>query len=308
MHYRRHIIRLQDDGSHEKFSTFVPSLKCSRLGLFSERSSPKAGNSNNPAKMSKQLFVQKIALLEGHNKRPWIPSFPLELTIEIVDARIIGLEKVCRVQSPPPMLASTWESLEYRTKRLAASPWLPTRKLEIVGDDVPDHVELDVLKKVLVRLDPCFLTLSYEEKSFDLSIASQHVFHVAGQGNWAPSGTIKDINQLYAVAIELSLKLETAKPPGMIPPGGRPPGLPIIPPIGRRPPPFRLSGKACCGCCSCNCHRPKVKTKEPETKSRWGFLRFGWLRNPFRRRNDRSDAGSVTSTSSSGSDTDTLAD
>lgn len=244
--------------------------------------------------MSNQFFVQKLAYLEGYCRRAPTSKPIFDVTIDNTDARLIRLENTSRIHSPPPMLSSTWESLEFRARRLPTP--MGSREINIVEGDAPNDVQMDTLKRVLFRLDSCFLTFFYEEKVFDLSIIAQHVCYVAGQSRCVVIAPIKDINQLYAVALELCLKVE-GQPRGPPPPPSNvfPMSRPFNPRIiGATPGPSCTKTRG--GCCSCRCHNGKAKNAK--SKGVWNFLKFGWLRNPFRKHDDRSDAESVTSSSS----------
>ncbi|ETS76198.1 hypothetical protein PFICI_11585 [Pestalotiopsis fici W106-1] len=288
--------------------------------------------------MAKHLFVQKIATLEGYKGVDIAQAF-FDVTLQNVDARLINLEKLFSIASPPPMLDVTWESLEFRAKRLWQ--YLPRQAL-VVTVDRDDQaqgssVTPEALRKVLIRLDPSPLlsrepekkkkkrtatdkldeytkhdeaaTAAIDEEDFDLAYEAQKLCHAAGKRGLAIVDPIKDLDYLYAAAVDLTISFETnrrhpnIRPPGM-PPGMMGPGMP--PPM--RPPvhPFGKPPKPCCGCCSCYCHSPSPRIIDVDVKKKkritGGFFRFGWLRNLFRRKKTTdydSDTASYTSSSAS---------
>ncbi|KAF7539306.1 hypothetical protein G7054_g2255 [Neopestalotiopsis clavispora] len=244
--------------------------------------------------MAKHLFVQKVACLEGHRGFEIAKGF-FEVTVENIDTRLINLEKAYNIASPPPMLDVTWESLEFRAKRLYQ--YLPHRALLVNQDeDQPTEkssVTPQTLRKVLTRLDPkLVLTREPETKKtktktttdklgdeikdvaaddgdeIDFAFEAQNLWFAAGKKAWQFDELIKDVDQLYAAAVDLTFQFE--KP-----------------------------------LCTCFCHpSPKLKLGRKK-RITGGFFRFGWLKNMFSRKKKLdydSDTSSVT-TSSSGSST-----
>ncbi|KAI4594772.1 hypothetical protein KJ359_007575 [Pestalotiopsis sp. 9143b] len=281
---------------------------------------------------TKHLFVQKLANLEGAKGVDVARGFYEDVTVSSVDARVIHLEKILSIASPPPMLEATWESLEFRAKRLWR--FLPAHGLVVaVDEDAPMAVTPEALRKVLLRLEPSPLSREPERRKkaelpekevgddglkrvvveadeFDFVCAAQQLYYLAGSNGWAIFDPVKDINHLYAAAIDLTLKLEIGPAPGRQfpnrPPGMRPVGMPSMFPRGPPPPPPGRK-KSCCGCCSCFCHSGPVRIIPSKRKKiATGFFKFGWLRNLFsRKKRYDSDASSINSSSSEES---TLAD
>ncbi|KAF3016416.1 hypothetical protein E8E14_003168 [Neopestalotiopsis sp. 37M] len=291
--------------------------------------------------MAKHLFVQKVACLEGHRGFEIAKGF-FEVTVENIDTRLINLEKAYNIASPPPMLDVTWESLEFRAKRLYQ--YLPHRALLVNQDDdqptEKSSVTPQTLRKVLTRLDPKLVltrepetkkaktktttdklgdeikdVAADDEDEIDFAFEAQNLWFAAGKKAWQFDELIKDLDHLYAAAVDLTFQFEKPlvggppmPPPGpMIGPGIR--GPPIHggrPPPPKPPPfPFARSRKSCCGCCTCFCHpSPKLKLGRKK-RITGGFFRFGWLKNLFSKKKKLdydSDTSSVT-TSSSGSST-----
>lgn len=222
---------------------------------------------------TKHLFVQKLANLEGSKGVEVARGFYEDVTLSSVDARVIHLEKILSIASPPPMLEATWESLEFRAKRLWR--FLPAHGLVVaVDENEPMAVTPAALRKVLLRLEASPLSREPEKRKkaelpekelgddglkhavgveadeFDFAVAAQQLYYLAGQNGWGIFDLVKDIDHLYAAAIELTLKMEIGPAPGRQfpnrPPGLRPVGMPSMFPRGPPPPPGRK--KSCCGC------------------------------------------------------------
>lgn len=223
---------------------------------------------------TKHLFVQKLANLEGSKGVEVARGFYEDVTLSSVDARVIHLEKILGIASPPPMLEATWESLEFRAKRLWR--FLPAHGLVVaVDENEPMAVTPAALRKVLLRLEPSPLSrepekrkkaelpekelgddglkhaVGVEANGFNFAVAAQQLYYLAGQNGWGIFDLVKDIDHLYAAAIELTLKIEIGPAPGRHfpnrPPGIRPAGMPSMFPRGPPPPPPGRK-KSCCGC------------------------------------------------------------
>ncbi|KAH8198583.1 hypothetical protein TruAng_007264 [Truncatella angustata] len=266
------------------------------------------------------FFVQIIANLEGY-KRVDVARPYGDATLQNVDLRLIVLERLYNVTSPPPMLDPTWESLEFRTRRLSRNlplpnP-LPNPSLRFNPNEVEIHVTPEAVQKLMVRLDPQYLITAPKSEDFSFDAIAQHVCYIAGTQNWNVPGTIKDLTRLYAVASELCIRIEDTlqshgplhRPMHPMRPGF--PGGPMHPPS----PCFRPNPSV--GTC-CSCHHQKGKPKvlqsrslttqlfgaKPSRKRNSSSLGWGWLGRLF----GKKKVDYHSDTSSSGSESDTLND
>ncbi|KAK6075469.1 hypothetical protein SCUP515_05902 [Seiridium cupressi] len=240
--------------------------------------------------MSKDFFIQTVAGLEGLRSVELTKS-SFEITPQSLDTRILKLEKRTRINPPPPMLEPTWESLEYRTRRISRLIFNRLQRFS-VQEGFTD-VQPEAVRTALLRLDPELWALFSEEneKKVDLSTATQFLCYIAGRHSLELTSQIKSLNHLYDFAIELCLRLEQSTGGGP-PPPPRHPGMLSVP--QRRP-------KKACGCCACGCHN-NTSVKKRRCSKISTILRWGWLKKLFGKK-DTVDSGDTTDT-----DEDTLAD
>ncbi|KAK8115388.1 hypothetical protein PG999_007457 [Apiospora kogelbergensis] len=236
--------------------------------------------------MTQHAFVQQVAYLEGlQSITP--PKEALPVTLENIHARLIQLERVHR-QPQPPTIVPDWESLRYRTVRLwrdMGSP-MAVQWLNVTCDkwwpsagDTGDGTTAVALERTLRSLGIISFSAALHARDGEAAgtdhggpsssssssssanqfdIAAQEFCHLAGKKSRKPNSPFRDVRELYAAAIELSLNLEArlgypGGPPGVMRPGGLPPMSRFPPP----PPPPGRKTKSCCGCCSCKCHEKK---------------------------------------------------
>ena len=221
-----------------------------------------------------QNVAQKVAGLEGWKGVDLIQDLA-NVTLDRLDARVRHLERLYTIDSPPPMLEATGESLLYRLQRLERRSILFTElKISSWQTAAGEKLGIDksAFKALLVKLFNKSPEWPEEDEMFWISAASQQLCHAAGRHRLKPPRTLETISQLYAFAVELSLKLEC------IPPS---PPAPFIAPLKPRNP--HDSSHACCGCCSCSCHNSKRLGRGSECdnaeRGRWRRLpRFTWLK------------------------------
>ena len=220
-----------------------------------------------------QNVAQKLAGLEGWKRVDVIQDFT-DVTLGRLDGRVRHLEQLSFIDSPPPMLEATGESLAYRLERLDRRGALLT-ELKIsswqtaAGEKL--NIDLPALKALLVKLASNSPEWPEEEDEMSwISATSQQLCYAAGQRRLKPPHTLETISQLYAFAVELFLKMEDTTPH---------PPAPLAYPKPRNP---RHSSNACCGCCSCSCHNPKRlgrrnKCVNAKRGRRHRLPRFTWL-------------------------------
>ncbi|KIM99854.1 hypothetical protein OIDMADRAFT_146397 [Oidiodendron maius Zn] len=218
-----------------------------------------------------QNVAQKLAGLEGWRRVNPTQDFT-DVTLDRLDGRVRYLEQLSSIDSPPPMLEATGESLAYRLHRLERPPAVFT-ELKIsswqtaAGEKL--GIDLSALKALLVKLFNKSPEWPEEDEMPWISAASQQLCYAAGRHRVKPPHTLETISQLYAFAVELSLKMESIPPPP----------VPLIPyPKPRNP---HHSSHACCGCCSCSCHKRLGRRNKCVNagRVRWRrFPRFTWLK------------------------------
>lgn len=213
--------------------------------------------------------------------------------MEKLDARIHRIEQRFSINTSPPMLKITSDSLVYRVRRLDHRQSNYLRRLAVHYYPVTESSPEELLRIILSRLiDKPLDWIGEEEEISRLGALSQQLCHVAGQRNIRAPDELETFSQLHAFAVELSLDIESQKnhvppPPQFISVGPGPgPG-----PRSRRP------GKACCGCCSCICHRDKPILSK---RSKW-WRTPQWLKNLWCFKT-KSDDSSSTSTLADGED------
>jgi hypothetical protein len=186
--------------------------------------------------------AQKLASLEGRRNVDLVVDFT-DITLDRLDARVRRLEELSNIDSSPPMLHATCDSLTYCLRRLEGK-LPPLKEMQIscrqnTAQEKPD-TDPSALIAILVRLFNESPKWSAEDEM--ISAASQKLCHAAGRHNLKAPDMLENVDQLHAFAVELSLEVRK--------PIFRPPGLVVSTRPGNSP----QIRKTCCGCCSCSCH------------------------------------------------------
>lgn len=224
--------------------------------------------------MSSTWCAQKVANLEGWRHLNTAKLLLGKVTVENIDRRTRHLETLFEAESPPPMLAVTWESLEWRILRLDRRA---SQGMLLLGDCVrePQHElaapashadALATIKTVLATYwrDDAGVgcsALPDDAAAADHTALAQCLSWAAGRMHFRSPDRQHDVAQLYRFALELALAVpapDRTRPPvpRSIPPDPRlvrPRGFPPRP----GPPGMVLPPRAAMvGGCNCYCHGP----------------------------------------------------
>ncbi|KAK1766348.1 hypothetical protein QBC33DRAFT_516241 [Phialemonium atrogriseum] len=245
--------------------------------------------------MTQVWCAQRIASLEG-GRAIALPSDLSEISLESLDTRLRRLEHLALLTSPPPMLEPTWESLEYRLRQLIRKEILLPRVLQVPplhqnADGEKSETNMRTLEVILHEIsgrqgggkkDNVANTFGDKGSPVSFVAISQQFCHAAGRKGIKSPDSIRDFDELYAFAVELSLEVQ-ARPQATVPP----PMARCGPGVGHGVRPGGMNNnnntraaKACCGCCSCACHGGNLRqfhvTHAPSRKRR--YQRFAWLK------------------------------
>ena len=265
---------------------------------------------NSSSAMAELRIAGIVANLEGYYRLK-LPQDAVDFVSEVsLESRVRALEARQRVNSPPPIMESSLESIAWRVWRLksklnakTANP--PSRFAELVPDT--SDISLETLRVTAAALGlPGAFSTPWPKTDTDevlLSVIIQKLCHVCGF-RWQMLETIPvERADIYAAIVEASLEAETTITPFRAPPGW-PRGV-------------LNAKKGCCGCCSCNCHsranatiRYVNSTRRSTASSSASSIsvtprrktRFDWLKKVFCWRRPEltvvdDDASSVTSCS-----------
>ena len=252
-----------------------------------------------------------VANLEGYYRLK-LPQDALDFVSEVsLESRVRALEARQRINSPPPIMESSLESIAWRVWRLksklTAKPAKPPSRFAELMPDTSD-ISLEKLRVAAAALGlPGAFATPWPKTDTDevlLSVIVQKLCHVCGFRWQVLEPVPVERADIYAAIVEASLEAETCFAPFAAPPPGWQKGIPN-------------AKKGCCGCCSCNCHhranaiiRHVNSTRRSTAGSSASSIsdvpkrktRFDWLKKLFcwRRREVivvDDDASSVTSSS-----------
>jgi hypothetical protein len=119
--------------------------------------------------------AQKVANLEGGRKVDLVVDFS-DITLDRLDARVRRLEELSFIDSSPPMLDATWESLAYCLQRLERkSSHLKEMQISSRQNTAQEKLDTDpsALRAILFRLFNESPKWPAEDKISWLSAASQ---------------------------------------------------------------------------------------------------------------------------------------
>ncbi|KFA68412.1 hypothetical protein S40285_10011 [Stachybotrys chlorohalonatus IBT 40285] len=241
--------------------------------------------------MSHLTCVGFIANLEGWKKIDLPRDSEATYTLAHVDQRIRRLESSISLTPPPPLLDPTWDSIAWRLCRLRRRCLLTPapKNLDFAGITslTPEPVKLslekvqNIIYSIPYRYGPQHVPgpiVDDDDKQAFNSLV-QRLCHITGYRSLKVMDIPTTLPELYTLAVEVSIEVETSHYPS---------GLPMPPPfLGTRPGrPGYASRKSCCGCCDCSCHGSS-DTKSTTTRSETivgtepflkRLFRFGWVK------------------------------